>query len=79
MGFTKEDIKDVLEMVILSVVAMLVLLIVVRPFLNKIMQPIGASIGDGGAANAMLGAPAGASSHVATRHADAGYWGAWCL
>ncbi len=58
MGFTKEDIKDVLEMVILSVVAMLVLLIVVRPFLNKIMQPIGASIGDGSAANAMLGSPA---------------------
>jgi flagellar M-ring protein FliF len=58
MGFTKEDIKDVLEMVILSVVAMLVLLIVVRPFLNKIMQPIGAAIGDGSAASAMLGAPA---------------------
>jgi len=57
MGFTKEDIKDVLEMVILSVVAMLVLLIVVRPFLNKIMQPIGASIGDAGAGNAMLAAP----------------------
>ena len=58
MGFTKEDIKDVLEMVILSVVAMLVLLIVVRPFLNKIMQPIGAAIGDGSAASAMLGSPA---------------------
>jgi flagellar M-ring protein FliF len=37
-GFTKQDIKDLLELVLLSVVALLVLLLVVRPFLARIMQ-----------------------------------------
>jgi flagellar M-ring protein FliF len=75
LGFEKQDLMRIAELLVLSVIAVLVLLLVVRPLLNRLLAlpgvaqpglalagPAGASLPPGAAAALAIPGPAGATA-----------------
>ena len=75
MGFDKQDLMRIAELLVLSVIAVLVLLLVVRPLLNRLLAlpgvaqpglalagPAGAALPPGAAAALAIPGPAGATA-----------------
>jgi flagellar M-ring protein FliF len=75
MGFEKQDLMRIAELLVLSVIAVLVLLLVVRPLLNRLLAlpgvaqpglalagPAGAALPPGAAAALAIPGPAGAAA-----------------